>query len=126
MKRVVITACLLIFCLAVSTYSAHRTKDATGTVNSCVERALEAVYADDRERVKSEIEYLREYWDIEEDYIIHFLRHTQIDNLTLSVARLRAYAESEKYDDLVAELDSIRWQMDHINRSERMIWENLF
>jgi hypothetical protein len=54
------------------------------------------------------------------------VRHTQIDDITKSVARLEALAADEDYSELSAELASIAWQMEHISRSEQVALSNLF
>lgn len=125
MKRIVIIIIMLGFCIAFSAYSRIHTQSVNDKISASVSRCIDAMEADDPDALMQEVDALSDFWDDEEDYIIHFLRHAQIDDITKSIARLRALTVGEDYSELMAELDSVRWQMDHINRSERMIFQNL-
>lgn len=125
MKRIVIASVMLLFCVGFSTYSRSHTQEVNDTIAASVVRCMDAMEAGDHETLKREVDSLCEFWDEEEDFIIHFVRHAAIDDITKSIARLRALTVGEDYSELMAELDSVRWQMDHLNRSERMIFANL-
>lgn len=125
MKRVAIAFFLLILCVGVSVYTIHYVGDVNDRINHWLDAALAALAEPDEETLQSCVRGLSDLWDTEEDRLIHLVRHSQIDDITKSVARLEALAAGEDYSELAAELMSIRWQMDHINRSERMVLNNL-
>lgn len=125
MKRIVIVCILLVFCVAVSAHSWQRVGEVNDNIFSEVEGALDAIADADQNRIEQHCHNLSEYWDVEEDRLIHLIRHAQIDDITKSIARLEALAAGEDYSELTAELMSIRWQMDHIRRSEQLIFANL-
>lgn len=125
MKRIVISAVLLAFCIAVSVYTAYYVNNVNELVRAKVEDSLTAIADADEERLHTCIRELSAFWDEREDTLLHYVRHSQIDDITKSVARLEALTAGGDYSELTAELASIRWQMDHINRSERMVFQNL-
>lgn len=125
MKRVIIVCVLLAFCTGVSVYTYCHVGDVNDRIMRGVNGALGAIAEADEENLRVYVDDLSAFWDEEEDRLIHLIRHSQIDDITKSIARLQALAAGEDYSELAAELMSIRWQMDHISRSERMIFPNL-
>lgn len=125
MKRLIIACALLVVCVTVSIYCFHRVDEVTGEVNFYVGDALEAMAADDKDSVADNVERLITLWEYEEDRLVRLVRHSQIDDITKSVARLEALTEGGDYTELAAELSSIRWQMDHVYSSEKLLPQNL-
>lgn len=125
MKRILIAAVLLIICVSTSAHAMQRTREVNDYIAGSVARSLDALSQGEESSLSAEIEALSDYWEGEEDRLIHLIRHAQIDDITKGVSRLRALTAGEDYSELAAELESIRWQMAHINRSERLIFQNL-
>lgn len=125
MKRIVIVAILLCFCIGISVYTIYRVDQIAITVDGYVTRSLDAIEQADEDGLKQEIDQLCECWHQAEDHLMHFIRHAQIDEITKSVSRLQALASGEDYSELAAELSSIRWQIEHISESENLILHNV-
>lgn len=125
MKRIVICILLLALCVGISLYASYRVGEVNDRIATDVNGALDAIAQADEDRIKEHIQNLSNYWSEEEDKLIHLIRHAQIDDITKSIARLQALASGEDYSELTAELASIRWQMEHIRRSEQLILHNL-
>lgn len=125
MKRLIIVGVLLGICIAASVYTHACVQAATEYIDDSVDGALQAIVDDDKEALMEKVGALRAFWDEEEDRLIHMVRHTQIDEISRNIARLRGLAAGESYPELVAELDSIRWQMNHIDRSETLTLYNV-
>lgn len=115
----------LVFCVYASIYTVRHVKQVYERIDSGVDMAMTALADGDEDGLKNHVAELSDFWDQEEDRLIHMIRHSGIDDISKSVARIKALAAGEDYSELTAELSSIRWQMDHIYRSERMILSNL-
>lgn len=124
-KRIIIIILLFCLCLGVSLYSAYHVDEVTKHMCSSVDKAFEALAQNDEEAIRSHVNEISSYWDSEEERLLHLIRHAAIDEITKCVARLEALAITGDYSELAAELASIRWQIDHVNRSERMVLQNL-
>lgn len=125
MKRIVIAAILLFFCITTSLYTIQHVNNVYEQVNYNVVCAFDAIAEADDARLKSHVDALSEYWSEEEERLIHLIRHAAIDDVTKSIARLQALTSGEDYSELAAELSSIRWQIEHIHRTEQMVLSNL-
>lgn len=125
MKRVVICSVLLLCLIAVSIY-AHIKVERLGEVLDLRIEALTAVLHDNNEKeIIEQSNALVEFWKGEEEILVHLVRHSHIDIISVSVARMPALAEYGEYAEVYAELLSIRKQMEHIRSAEILTFENL-
>lgn len=125
MKRLVISMALLVLCVGVSAYSRLRVSEVNDKIVYEVNSVFTAISEEDPIALARHIDTLSAYWDDEEDHLSHIIRHAQIDELTKSIARLKALAAGADYTELTAELDTILWQVEHICRGERLLPSNL-
>jgi len=125
MKRVLTTIALLTFVLGVSLYSIFKVKTMREEMILYIEAVTAAAASGDSATLERSVEELCAYWEGEERTLIHFVRHTHIDQITQNISRLPAAAAYQNYSDLFADLASIRWQVEHIWESELPTLDNI-
>ena len=125
MKRLITSLVLIALILIAGLYSLYRVKNVRDEMILQIETVSTAVEEENLILIKSGVEKLCAYWKEQEGTLIHYVRHTQIDDITKSIARLPAMAAYQTYDVLFAELNSIRWQIDHIWKSEIPSFDNI-
>lgn len=118
MKRLGIVLCLLAAMILVSIYSIYRVERMHGEMTARLDEIAETTAREDSEALVEQVGALRDYWDREEKTLILFLRHSHVDDLTRSIMRLPALTQYRNIAELNAELDTIRWQIDHLRDSE--------
>lgn len=126
MKRVIICAALLAFAIAVAAYSEYRVERVDDEVAAHIEALGPALLSEDRDALAARSTEFAAFWDAEEDVLIHFVRHSNIDMITASVARLPSLAAYGALAEYSAELANIRRQMEHIRDSEEISLKNIF
>jgi len=117
-KRLGIVLCLLAAMILVSIYSIYRVERMHGEMTARLDEIAETTAREDSEALVEQVGALRDYWDREEKTLILFLRHSHVDDLTRSIMRLPALTQYRNIAELNAELDTIRWQIDHLRDSE--------
>ena len=120
MKRPVIVSVLVVLIIAVCLHARHRIDSAKEQLHTYANTVFSHIEEDDSEAVKSTVETLVSYWRKEQRYLTLFSRHSRIDEVSRSVARLSSLAAFEEYSDLHAELNAVLWQIDDIKESERI------
>lgn len=107
MKRfylcIAIAAALVALCF-VSLFNVKRINKRVFELTSAVsEQIVSQDYSAARETLKS----LKQYWQDEEKFLLRFVRHSDIDIITTSVAKLEAFLTYENLSDLMAEIEQI-------------------
>lgn len=126
MKRVLICVCLLVFTVLASVYSWYRVERVEKDIANHVEALGQVMVGGNRDELAMRSTEFAAYWDKEEDVLIHFVRHSHIDLITTSVARLPSLAAYDDLGEFSAELANIRRQMEHIRGSEEITLSNIF
>lgn len=125
MKRVVIVCVLFLLISTICVYSIYKTSIIRNDVIASIDAALEAVRTEDQESIIKHVQTLHDFWVTEERSLVHFVRHSQVDDISKCVERLPGLAEYNETAELVAELDSIHWQIENIWHSELPYWQNI-
>ena len=120
MRRVVIVVFVLIGIIAVSAFARHRMSDARERLSAYAQVIFAYIEKEDNPAIQDAVAALTKYWQREQMLLILFVRHSEIDDLSRSVARLQSYAAFEEHADLHAELKTILWQIDHLLKSEKL------
>lgn len=125
MKRVIISGALLLLCAGISVYTMYIVREYTDYIQDQVVAAKEALESEDFQNLSECLNNLTAFWDQKEEHLGHLVRHAQIDEISKSIAKLKALTNEDTIPELVAELDSIHWQISVIDRSERLKLNNL-
>lgn len=71
-------------------------------------------------------EYFNLFWDTEEARLIRYVRHSQLDIITYSSAKLPALLKYGEYGECISELDQIKMALEHLWKSELPTINNIF
>lgn len=125
MKRVIICLVLLVMVMSVSVYSHFKVKRVSEEMNTRIDLLMEMLPSGDHEAVAEQSMLLTDYWNEQEEILVHFTRHVYLDMVTTSVTRLPFLAAYGDFAEFSAELSSIRRQMEHIHGTEILTFDNL-
>lgn len=126
MKRAVIVFLLLLGIVCASYYSSRRVNRAWEGCIEYMDGIEGLILEENKDALTAQTEAFRDYWEEEENVLVFFVRHSQVDEISRNVARLPDYAKYGYYADLASELAGVRWQIEHIWKSEKAHWRNIF
>ncbi|MDR2908649.1 MAG: DUF4363 family protein [Oscillospiraceae bacterium] len=118
MKRFVIVLIIVGGILCVCVYSMFMVERVKGEMDVYADAVFAAIDSGSHLGLASGVEAFVGYWREEEHSLVRFVRHSQVDEISRSMAKLKSLARFEDYTQLHAELSSISWQMEHICESE--------
>jgi hypothetical protein len=124
-KRVLIVSLLLPLMLAVSLRSMYLVDRVENNLLRMSQSILQASGEEDADQVAAEVEALYAYWDTEKALLGHYVRHTLVEALGQSIARLPALTGAQSAADLESELLAIRWHIQNIKYSEAFAVRNI-
>lgn len=125
MKRIIICAVLSLGAIAASVYAHFRVENLNESLDLRIGALTAVLHESNTEEIIGQSKDLVDFWNGEEKVLVHFVRHSHIDVISMSMARLPALAEYGDYSEVYAELLSIRRQMEHIRSAEILTLENL-
>lgn len=125
MKRIIICSVLLAGAIIISLQSHFMVQRLHAEIDLRIDALTEILHDDNAAEVLAQTVSLVALWQEEERQLVHFVRHSHIDVISVSMVRLPALAEHGEYGEVRAELETIRWQMRHIREAEQLTLDNL-
>ncbi|HHY52313.1 MAG TPA: DUF4363 family protein [Clostridiales bacterium] len=125
MKRFYICLAVIAIIVGVCIFSMHKVAEMRERVEAYANAVFTAVEEEDQEKILASVRELADYWEEEHQVIIRYIRHSQVEDISLGISKLEPLARYQAYPDLVTELNSIVWQVEQIWDSERFDLRNV-
>jgi len=125
MKRFYLSAAIFLLLLVICTTALFHVVQTCNIMTQTLVQISEIAKSGDRAQTVKLIEELSDYWAEEEQKLIRVVRHTDLDTVTASLAKLPTLAGYDNLSLLLAEIDQIRVILQHIHKSELPIWGNI-
>lgn len=125
MKRLKVAVAILLviplFLIGLQIYL-HRTTD---HMSHMVAQATELTDAGEKEKAAQQVTAFQHKWIRDRGILAMFIKHSELDVVNLSAARLPGYLHSDDIGEFDAETAALRTQLEHLWKSEQFNLENI-
>ncbi|MGN0674334.1 MAG: DUF4363 family protein [Oscillospiraceae bacterium] len=124
MNRVITACCLIAVIIIYSASAALVIRSENAELTEIIGQISEYNEKGDSEKASAAARRLNDEWHSFEKKMSVFVRDDKLNSISTSVARISPYID-EANDELDAELQNIRRQLDLIYRGELPVWYNI-
>ena len=125
MKRLLIAVFLMCAMLTASTLSLVRLKHVKDSMMDGLDQLVYLAQTEQYEQAYIQSELLFEQWDEQEDRLIRYLRHTDLDSISSQMARLSYLIKYKDPAEFLSEVSEIRHLILHLWESELPLPRNI-
>lgn len=125
MKRLLIAVFLMCAMLTASTLSLIRLKHVKDSMMDGLDQLVYLAQTEQYEQAYIQSELLFEQWDEQEDRLIRYLRHTDLDSISSQMARLSYLIKYKDPAEFLSEVSEIRHLILHLWESELPLPRNI-
>ena len=125
MARKITVFCIGLLVLISSGISVYYTNQVNETMSDLIREAKVSAEAGDKEKAAELAKQAAAYWEEQEQVLIIFTHHTEVDSLTDVVAKLPSLIEYDDVSVFCAELDEALNIMEHIWITQLPLVQNL-
>lgn len=126
MKRVIIAVCILLI-LPLMIFTTHfYLKKTTSDMSSILNNAQICISKHDTKKAEKLTGEFNDEWDHHSKIMATFIRHSEMDEVNLSTAKLTSYLKYDEPGEFSATCDEIKKQLDHLWESEKFTIDNIF
>jgi len=125
MARKITVFCISLLVLISSGISVYYTNQVSETMSDLIREAKVSAEAGDKEKAAALAEQAAAYWEEQEQVLIIFTHHTEVDSLTDVVAKLPSLIEYDDVSVFCAELDEALNMMEHIRITQLPLIQNV-
>lgn len=126
MKRLYIAIAILIILPSLIVANQFYLKGTTGKMTEIINKAENNAKQNDNNKAKQDLKEFGNEWDKNNKIIATFVRHSELDSVNQSNARLLPYLENNDLTSFYAECEVIKSQLHHIMHTEEFSLDNIF
>ena len=125
MKRLKVAVAILLLIPVFLIFMQCYLRRTTDSMRTLVTRAAQCVDAGRPETAAQAVSAFRKKWEADRIVMGIFIKHSELDVVNLSAARLSAYLSHADEGEFDAEADSLAVQLHHLWESERFSLDNI-
>jgi hypothetical protein len=126
LKRLYIAIAILIILPSLIVANQFYLKGTTNKMTELLNNAENSAKQNDDDKAKQDLVEFGKEWDINNKIIATFVRHSELDSVNESKARLLPYLENNDLTSFCAECEVIKSQLHHIMHTEEFSFDNIF
>lgn len=126
MKRLYVAIAILIILPSIIIANQFYLKGMTTSMTEIINKAENNAKHNENKDAKSDIEKFGQMWESNNKIISTFARHSELDKINESNARLLPYLENNDLTSFSAECEVIKAQLHHIMHGEEFSIDNIF
>lgn len=123
-KRLIISLSVFVLIILFAFFSVNRIKTEKDRLTAKLDEIADAGEAEDMETVYFKTEQLEEMWTESRRNLSFLVREEKLNALSEVIAKIQPYGE-EANDELEAEINNIRYQLNQLYIAEIPSWENI-
>ncbi len=125
MKKYILGALLLAIVTAAVIFTQLYTAASVDKMHSLADRVEEAVKIEDYECALELVDEMVKYFKTSSKIMSAYTPHVRLDEIVLSLQRLKAYVENQSQNDSLAEIYNILTRLNIILHEEKISFENI-
>jgi hypothetical protein len=126
LKKLYIAIAILIILPSLIVVGQFYLKGTTVKMTEIINKAENNAKHNDNNKAKQDLKTFAKEWEINNKIIATFVRHSELDIVNESNARLLPYLENNDLTNFSAECEVIKSQLHHIMHTEEFSFDNIF
>jgi len=126
LKRLYLAVAILIILPILIIANQFYLKGTTDKMTDIINEAENSAKQNDDNKAKQEIQEFSKEWDINNVIIATYVRHSELDTVNESEAKLMPFLENKDTTNFCAECEVIKSQLHHIMHTEEFSIDNIF
>ena len=119
---VIIVASIFSLDMFTQNYTNKITKDITKIFAELKELAIE----ENKDKIDKKITELDEMWNKKHDKLACYIEHDELEKVDTAIVQVKSFVENEEIPSAVAELETGKFVLEHIERKYKFNLQNIF
>ena len=125
MKRVNMAGIIFVLILLVCCYTLISVKFATEKLTDLISQIEYSVLENNHKEVVQLAEEFSDTWDDYEEKLIMVIRQNNLDEITMSIVKMKSYLGTKTYPQAISEIHKIKVLLHHIYEDELPLLHNI-
>ena len=125
-KETIISIFIIILIIVLDIVTQNYTKKVTIEITECLSELRKEIEADNLEKAHEKIEELDKKWDNKHDKLAYYIEHDELEKVDTAIVQVKSFVENDDIPSAIAELETGKFVLEHIERKYKFNLQNIF
>lgn len=80
----------------------------------------------ERDSIKDKIKQIEDNWESRHDKLAYYIEHDELEKVDTAIVQVKSFVENEEIPSAIAELETGKFVLEHIERKYKFNLQNIF
>lgn len=125
-KETIICILIIILIIGLDIITQNYTKKSTMEITDCLSKLKDEIENENLENAKLKIEELDNKWDNRHDKLAYYIEHDELEKVDTAIVQVKSFVENDDIPSAMAELETGKFVLEHIERKYKFNLQNIF
>ena len=125
-KEIIICIFIIILIIGLDIFTQNYTKKSTIEITECLSELKNEIENENLENAKLKIEELDQKWDNKHDKLAYYIEHDELEKVDTAIVQVKSFVENDDIPSAIAELETGKFVLEHIERKYKFNLQNIF
>ncbi len=125
-KETIICIFIIILIIGLDIITQNYTKKSTIEITDCLSKLKDEIENENLENAKLKIEELDNKWDNRHEKLAYYIEHDELEKVDTAIVQVKSFIENDDIPSAMAELETGKFVLEHIERKYKFNLQNIF
>lgn len=125
-KETIICIFIIILIIGLDIITQNYTQKSTIEITDCLSKLKDEIENENLENAKLKIEELDNKWDNRHDKLAYYIEHDELEKVDTAIVQVKSFVENDDIPSAMAELETGKFVLEHIERKYKFNLQNIF
>ena len=125
-KETIICILIIILIIGLDIITQNYTKKSTMEITDCLSKLKDEIENENLENAKLKIEELDNKWDNRHEKLAYYIEHDELEKVDTAIVQVKSFIENDDIPSAMAELETGKFVLEHIERKYKFNLQNIF
>ena len=125
-KETIICIFIIILIIGLDIITQNYTKKSTIEITDCLSELKDEIENENLENAKLKNEELDNKWDNRHDKLAYYIEHDELEKVDTAIVQVKSFVENDDIPSAMAELETGKFVLEHIERKYKFNLQNIF
>ncbi|OKZ57606.1 MAG: hypothetical protein BHV99_01295 [Clostridium sp. 26_21] len=125
-KETIICIFIIILIIILDIFTQNYTKKSSNEIIECLSELKIEIENDNLKKAQEKIEELDKKWDNKHDKLAYYIEHDELEKVDTAIVQVKSFVENDDIPSAVAEIETGKFVLEHIERKYKFNLQNIF
>lgn len=125
-KETIICILIIILIIILDIFTQNYTKKSSNEIIECLSELKIEIENDNLKKAQEKIEELDKKWDNKHDKLAYYIEHDELEKVDTAIVQVKSFVENDDIPSAVAEIETGKFVLEHIERKYKFNLQNIF